>query len=529
MKQHINSFVSWGLIVGLILLTCSCQMHAQEEKTKEERSLRAVWVTTVYQLDFPRITSRDPIAIKLQWDELLKEIKKKGFNAIFFQVRPSGDAFYTSAFAPWSRFLTGEEGSAPFDNFDPLKYFIESAHDQNVELHAWLNPFRAAINNDSTTVHDQSHILIQKPEWCYQYGKRAYLDPGLPEVRRFLLQSINELVENYELDGIHFDDYFYPYPIPGVSIPDTLSYSRLGGSFFDKSDWRRNNINEFIDATHQLIKQKKPYLRFGVSPFGVWRNEYEDQRGSKTKAIISSYDDLYTDVLEWIDKKWIDYVAPQLYWEIGNENADYEILLNWWNEYAKDRQLLIGHALYKVDTAAGNAWALPNEIPLQLKMSKDASQVVGNAFFRANYLLKGILGIGDTIANLQKNLILPPVIETQLALDIQNVNFRKPRWTKMGVELCWRMPETGALPYYYAIYRFEGPNAEKDLKKGEVIHLSNWNAHEKAFCFYDKTIKQNQYYTYQVIGLDRYHRLGQRSNEWSILKTEGKFTVDSEL
>jgi uncharacterized lipoprotein YddW (UPF0748 family) len=224
-----------------------------------------------------------------------------------------------------------------------------------MEFHAWLNPYRATLDLDTLSLSSQ-HLFYRHRDWLVRYGERFYLNPSLPEVRNHLTEVVVDLVERYDLDAIHFDDYFYPYPIPGEAFPDSLDFVRRGFGYAAIEDWRRSNTDALVSAVSQRIKLSRQHVRFGISPFGVWRNASRDPTGSATQASASSYDDLYADLVKWMRSGWIDYVAPQLYWSVGFPPADHGALLEWWNKNRNGRQLYIGYAAYKVGANADSAW-----------------------------------------------------------------------------------------------------------------------------------------------------------------------------
>ena len=249
-------------------------------------------------------------------------------NAVIVQIRPSADAFYASNLEPWSEFLTGRQGTPPSPYYDPLKFMIDETHKRGMEFHAWINPYRAVFNLISPL--DPNHITKKHPEWFVKYGDRKYFNPGLPQVMQYLTNVVKDIITRYDIDGIHMDDYFYPYKIPGKAFPDYQTWLQYGNGL-SIDDWRRSNCDSVIKMIHDVVLDWKPLIKFGISPFGVWRNSSVDATGSSTHAGQTCYDDLYADILLWLKQGWIDYVAPQLYWEIGNRLCDYETLLNWWS------------------------------------------------------------------------------------------------------------------------------------------------------------------------------------------------------
>ena len=281
-----------------------------------KREFRGAWIHTVGQSRYMEM-NRD--AMQDYFDQMLDSLQYIGINAVIFQVRPTADAFYRSELEPWSKYLTGKQGVAPEPLWDPLQYMIEQCHARNMELHAWLNPYRVGTNADEPLA--ASHIYHKHPEWFVRYGRQLYFDPGLPECRRFIGRVVDDIVSRYDVDAIHMDDYFYPYPIAGSEFPDENSYARYGNGM-DRGDWRRENVNALIKELHEIIKSRKPWVRFGISPFGIYRNKKStpDNSGSNTNG-LQNYDDLYADILRWVREGWIDYNMPQIYWEIGHTAA----------------------------------------------------------------------------------------------------------------------------------------------------------------------------------------------------------------
>lgn len=348
---------------------------------------RGVWVATVANIDYPRQPSADTIALKEQWKNLIAQYKEIGFNAVIFQVRPAADAFYPSQFVPWSKYLIGRQVPARSESFDPLQFIIAETHRAGMEFHAWFNPYRATMDLDTASLAP-NHVFNQHRDWVVRYGTRYYLNPGVPAVRQHFTQIVAEVVSKYDVDAVHFDDYFYPYKIAGESFPDSLEFEQYGEDFGNVEDWRRSNTDSLIENIHRTIKILKPYVQLGVSPFGVWRNRDRDDTGSDTRAGATTYDDLYADITKWLRYGWLDYVVPQLYWSIGFKPADHATLLGWWGTRNYERNLYVGHAAYKVANNADTAWSDPNEIPKQIRLNRRNAISSGSVFLVQKRYLK---------------------------------------------------------------------------------------------------------------------------------------------
>lgn len=368
-----------------ILFFSFLKTNAQTKILYPKNEFRAVWIATVVNIDWPQSATDSVQKQKKDYIELLDTYKKLNYNAVIVQIRANGDAFYPSELAPWSRYLTGKEGQEPQPYYDPLAWMISEAHLRGFEFHAWLNPFRATFDLKIENLSPK-HDFYLYPKWMIQYGGKFYYNPGLPEVQEHLTKVVAEVVENYDVDAIHFDDYFYPYTINGQKFDDTEAFIQFGGNL-SLADWRRSNVNRFVELVSTKIKTIKPWVQFGISPFGVWRNKSKDARGSDTQAGQTNYDDLYADPLAWMDNKWIDYILPQLYWSLNHPKASYAKLLQWWSQNSKNTAIYIGNSSYKIKTDADKKWHLPTEIPNQIDFTRSFNNVGGNAFFSAKWFI----------------------------------------------------------------------------------------------------------------------------------------------
>ncbi len=378
------------------------------------REFRGVWVATVGNIDWPSEKNLSSYQQKKEIINLLDLFKSMNFNAIVFQIRPSADAFYNSKYEPWSFYLNGENNKAPFPYYDPLAFIIEETHKRGMEFHAWLNPYRAVVNYQEYR-SNPFPLTYEKPEWFINHGKNKYFDPGLPEVRAYTTKVVTDIVQHYDIDAIHFDDYFYPYKVKDQEFNDQRSFKAHGGAFYPDhpDDWRRQNVNKIIQQLHHTIKTMKPWVQFGISPFGVWRNQSDDLRGSMTKAGQTNYDDLYADIILWMKNGWIDYILPQAYWHIGHEKVDYKEVVQWWSKNTFGTNLYIGHGLYKLgDKSEFEAWNLqkPTQIESQLALNKEIPNIEGSVFFSAKSFLQNPYQINEILkSDYFQNPVLQPI------------------------------------------------------------------------------------------------------------------------
>ncbi|WP_189323981.1 glycoside hydrolase family 10 protein [Streptomyces flaveus] len=354
--------------------------------------LRGMWLSTVTNRDWP---SKTGLTAAEQRSELLEHLDtavRRRLNAVIFQVRPTADALWPSPYEPWSQYLTGVQGEDP--GWDPLGTAVEEAHARGLELHAWFNPYRIANHTDPTKLV-ASHPAREHPDWVVPYGGKLYYNPGLPEVRAFVQDAMLDAVKKYAVDAVHWDDYFYPYPVEGAVFDDDAAYEQYGADFEDRAAWRRDNIDKLVRETAARVKKIRPGTQFGISPFGVWRNAATDSLGSDTQAGVQTYDDLYADTRKWVREGWIDYICPQIYWNIGFAAADYAKLLPWWAEVAEGSRtrLYVGEALYKAgDPAQPEAWQEPAELSRHLTLAKEHPEARGHVFFAAREVREDKIG-----------------------------------------------------------------------------------------------------------------------------------------
>ncbi|AYC42595.1 glycoside hydrolase family 10 protein [Streptomyces griseorubiginosus] len=354
--------------------------------------MRGVWLATVSNRDWP---SKPGLTAAQQRADLIAHLDRAAadrLNTVILQVRPTADALWPSPYEPWSQYLTGTQGKNP--GWDPLGTAVTEAHRRGLHLHAWFNPYRVANHADPTKLV-ASHPARKHPDWVVPYGGKLYYNPGLPEVRAFVEKAILDAVRKYPVDAVHFDDYFYPYPVAGQTFDDDAAYDRYGGAFVNRAAWRRDNIDKLVRETAAAVRRIRPTAQFGISPFGVWRNAVTDPLGSDTRAGVQSYDDNFADTRKWVREGWIDYLVPQLYWNIGFAAADYAKLVPWWAEQARGSRtkLYLGEALYKAgDPAQSAAWQDPAELSRHLTLARQYQQVRGHVFFAAREVASDPIG-----------------------------------------------------------------------------------------------------------------------------------------
>jgi uncharacterized lipoprotein YddW (UPF0748 family) len=390
------------IILAFLLTVYSSLLFAQPKY-----EFRGVWIATVDNIDWPRKGQFNVDSQKLEYTRQLDLHQQNGMNAVIVQVRPATDAFYPSPYEPWSQWLTGTQGKPPVPFYDPLQFTIDEAHKRGFEYHAWCNPYRANFSVGKASIAP-NHITKLHPEWFLQYGSTLYFDPGNKEGQAWVVNVMKDMVSRYDIDALHMDDYFYPYRIAGKEFPDQASYAKYGNGM-NKEDWRRSNVDSIIYKLSIAIKQIKPWVKFGISPFGVWRNKDKDPEGSATRAGQTNYDDLYADILLWMRNGWIDYVAPQIYWEFTQPNAPFQPILDWWNAHTYGRQCYIGLGLYRAGSSV--AWRDKTLIPRQIDSLRSKENVQGAIYFSSTSFDKNPNGWNDSLRNnyYREPALIPPM------------------------------------------------------------------------------------------------------------------------
>ena len=451
-----------------------------------------MWIATVGNGDWPDRPGLSASKQQAQYRHLLDVAKKLNLNTVYVQIRPTADAFYRSPYEPWSQYLTGHQGGDP--GYDPMRFLLAEAHKRGLEFHAWFNPYRVSTQTDLKKLA-ANNPARRHPDWVRRYGNALWYDPGLPQVRSLIDQVVLDVVRKYDVDGVHLDDYFYPYPLPGRPFPDKATFKKYGAGAKSVGDWRRRNVDQLVEGLHTHIHQAKQWVSFGISPFGVWRNKSSDKAGSDTAA-LQSYDDIYADSRGWVKKGWLDYVTPQLYWPIGFKAADYRVLTAWWSKQVAGTpvHLVIGQAAYQV--AIGPGWSDPAELSRHLTLDATHPEIDGDAFFSARDLAQDRKGFAT---RLRRDHYPRPAIPPVNGKPAGPPPSAPGRLTvgKDG-KLTWK--GTGAATY--AIYRAPAKSPTCIAPDGRyLLKVVPGTVHDTT----DPAAKAG-HYTYYVTALDRFHR-----------------------
>ncbi|WP_288444195.1 glycoside hydrolase family 10 protein [uncultured Pantoea sp.] len=400
-------------LLSAVLLLASCASEPPKslvtpfpspaKPAAQTEPVRGVWLTTVSRLDWPPIssvTASPTLRIRQQQQALTAKLDKLhslGINTVFFQVKPDGTALWRSRILPWSDTLTGNIGQDP--GYDPLQFILDEAHKRGMKVHAWFNPYRVSTNTKPATVTALNNTLQLQPasvfvlhrDWIRTASDRFVLDPGIPAARDWITSIVAEVVSNYAIDGVQFDDYFYT-ETAASPLNDSATFRQYGAGFASKADWRRHNTQLLIEQVSRTIKQLKPAVEFGVSPAGVWRNLSHDAAGSDTRG-AAAYDEAYADTRRWVQLGLLDYIAPQLYWPFARQAARYDVLARWWANVVQPThtRLYIGVALYKVGEASKSEpdWTVQGGVPelkKQLDLNESLPHIDGTILFREDYL-----------------------------------------------------------------------------------------------------------------------------------------------
>ena len=483
------------LLLALFLAT-GVGAQIQQQSPYPKREFRGAWIQAVNG-QFRGIPTEK---LKQTLIDQLNSLQGAGINAIIFQVRPEADALYASQLEPWSRFLTGVQGQAPSPYWDPMQFMIDECHKRGMEFHAWINPYRVKTSLKSEL--SPNHLYNIHPEWFVTYNNQLFFDPALPESRRHICMVVADIVSRYDVDAIHMDDYFYPYPAKGMDFPDDASFARYGGGFTNRADWRRSNVNILIQKIHETIRGLKPWVKFGISPFGIYRNEKNDPLGSKTNG-LQNYDDLYADVLLWARNGWVDYNIPQIYWQIGHPAADYETLVKWWAKNTENRPLFIGQSVMNTIQNADPKNPSINQLPRKMALQRSYQTIGGSCQWYAAAVVENAGKYRDALVQeYHKYPALIPVFDFMDDKAPGKVRKMKKVWTEDGYILFWTAPKAETemdKAIQYVVYRF-GSKEKVNLDDPSHIVAITRNPFYKLPYETGKTK-----YRYVVTALDRIH------------------------
>ena len=480
--------------IFLLLITLLLTSAVNARSRYPKREFRGAWIQCVNgQFQGMPAEKMQQLLIRQ-----LNSLQEAGINAIIFQVRAEADALYKSSYEPWSRFLTGVQGRVPSPYWDPMQFMIDECHKRGMEFHAWINPYRAKTKG--TVALSPIHPYNRNPERFVTYAGQLYFDPALPENRKYICKIVRDIVTRYDVDAIHMDDYFYPYPNPGEDFPDNISFAQYGRGYSNKADWRRDNVNVLIKEIHETVRECKPWVKFGVSPFGIYRNKKNDPNGSDTRG-LQNYDDLYADVLLWARKGWIDYNIPQVYWQIGHPAADYITLIQWWNKNAtrEGTHLYIGQNVARTMKA--------DQLTRKMLYERSLSKVKGNCFWPANEILWNNKGVADSLKqNYHRYPALIPAYTHLHNRAPQEVKKLKAEWTAQGYMLHWQAEQSKTNPElasYFVIYRFENKESVNLDDPSKIVAVTR----ETNYLLpYDDGKRK---YRYVVTAVDRFHNENQ--------------------
>ncbi|MCH5307325.1 MAG: family 10 glycosylhydrolase [Prevotella sp.] len=446
-------------VLFLTLLVINSTFFMKSASAQQKREFRGAWIQCVNGQFRGIGTEVMQKTLRYQLDELQKD----GCNAIIFQVRPECDALYESKLEPWSYYLTGEQGRAPQPYWDPLQWMVAECHRRGMELHAWINPYRAKTKTPHASA--ANHVVRQHPERCFQYDGLTLLNPALSENRDYICEVVKDIVERYDVDGLHIDDYFYPYPVAGVTIPDDVYYQVRDNRSLSIGDWRRDNVNQFVRQLSETIHQTKPWVKFGVSPFGIYRNQRNDPNGSRTNG-LQNYDDLYADILLWVNEGWIDYCVPQLYWEIGNKAADYDELIRWWNRNCSRVPLYIGEDIERTVKHPDRQNPQQHQLSAKMALHKQMENVKGTVLW---YAKTAVDNVGHYGTSLRNNYWRTPALQPLMPHIDKKAPNKVRKMKVMDVDgqkvLFWTEPKAkrwGDIASRYVVYRFD---------KGEKVNI----------------------------------------------------------
>ena len=506
MRQDIQRYVRWMVLA--LLFTIHSSLFTSPAGAQPKREFRGAWIQCVNGQFKGMPTQQMQKTLSYQLDEL----KKDGCNAIIFQVRPECDALYESQLEPWSYYLTGQQGRAPQPYWDPLQWMIEQCHQRDMELHAWINPYRAKTKTAHTLA--SNHVANRYPERCFDYDGLTLLNPAIKENRDFICEVVSDILTRYDVDGLHIDDYFYPYPVAGVDIPDAAFFRVDNGGYNNIGDWRRHNVDLFVEQLYKTVHDIKPWVKVGISPFGIYRNQKSDPKGSRTNG-LQNYDQLYADILLWDEQEWMDYCVPQLYWEIGNKAADYDELIHWWNDHCTKSNLYIGEDVERTVKYPDANNPKRHQLAAKRALHNQLPNVKGTVLW---YAKAAVDNVGNYGTSLRNNYWKYPVLMPEMPW-IDDDAPRKPRKVKvMDIEgkkvLFWTAPKGDKwydVATKYVVYRFDKGEDLNTDDPTKIIAITR-DTHCELPDMPHKTRA-----VYVVTALDRMH------NESDIVKKKVKY------
>lgn len=470
-----------------------------------KREFRAVWIATVDNIDWPSKKGLPTADQQREIVAMFDQQQQMGLNAVVVQIRSAADAFYAKSSEPWSEWLTGQQGLAPEPYYDPLEFMIEQAHQRGLEFHAWFNLDRATFSKTASVA--PANIIFRKPEWVLEYGGRKLFNLGMPAVRSYIAGIVANVVREYDVDGIHFDDYFYPYAETGQTLRDDATYQANYNGMV-KADWRRDNVTKLVAELRDSIRANKPWVKFGISPFGIWKNQSNDPEGSPTNG-GQSYYDLYADTRKWVREGLLDYIVPQVYFSQEFGRAPYKTLVEWWTRNSGRVHLYVGQGAYRVGRGSERdpGWGRATEFPDQMRYNRQQKAVLGSVFFSAKSLKTNPLAIRDS---LQTNFYRYPALVPAMTW-LDSIPPLPPRDLKAavapeGVELSWQQPAPaldGDGASSYIVYRFEGRRPRLTLDDPRFIVARCFG--ESSTRFVDKDADPKKKYVYVVTAVDRLH------------------------
>ncbi len=528
MKKYISFFLAIAVVTSLFVQQASAAStpydpyasNLPRQMPETKRHLRGVWITTVQNLDWPSAAAitlaNDNERIQACKEELIALLDRAvsmNMNAVFFQVSPEADAFYRSEIVPWSRYLTGTFGKDP--GFDPLQFAIEEAHRRNLELHAWFNPYRVSLSTGLNTINTlkiEKSVYREHPAWIKTASNRYVVDPGIPNAREWVIRRVMEVASNYDVDGVHFDDYFY-YESSTSKLNDKKTYETYNkGQFSNIGDWRRNNTYLLVRELSEQIRKEKPWIKFGISPSGIWGNKSEHPEGSNTTGSYTNYESCFADTKKWVEEELIDYIAPQVYYTFANTRASYGEVVNWWAGVVSGKavHLYIGQALYKINDDSDKWFKGANavrEFTNQVKMNAVHEMVSGSILFRAKNLndekkQQAISNFGEEVWD---TIALVPVMPWKGGMAPQKPVAGTLTSVPEGIRVTWS--DTDSNTAYYAVYRFdegEKPNAETGAAAGNLIATVRKGS-GKIQQFIDTKGGTPGQVSYLITALDRLH------------------------